>query len=144
MKESKLQHEIRKSLAERRDSVWWRNQVGQAVYYRGGTTCSRCKQPTLNARKFVVPYGLSKGSSDLIGIVPVNLRTVIGGMHTDATLGVFAGLELKTKRGRETEEQKLFRSLVNKQGGAIKVVRSVEEAHQHINDIKELRIWTQP
>jgi hypothetical protein len=64
----------------------------------------------------VMRYGLAPGSSDLIGIVD----------------GRFCALEVKSVRGRVTEDQRTFLELVRKVGGFAAVVRSVEEAAQAI------------
>jgi len=60
-----------------------------------------------------VRYGLALGSSDLIGIL---------------SPGRFIALEVKSPRGRATEEQQLFAELVRARGGFAATVRSVEEA----------------
>jgi hypothetical protein len=59
-----------------------------------------------------VRYGLSIGSSDLIGLAG----------------GVFLAIEVKTPVGRERKEQKLFREAINRLGGVAGVARSVDEA----------------
>ena len=123
MRESLRQADIRLALAERRDNVFWRNQVGEATHYKGGRTCPTCHQQTLGARKWVVPYGLCVGSSDLIGLVQ----------------GVFVGLEVKAARGRESDKQKLYRQLVADNGGLVRVVRTVGQANQVIEEAKQ---WT--
>jgi hypothetical protein len=137
MRESKLQAAIRLALAARGDNVFWRNSVGKATYYKGGERCPMCHEPTFGARKFVVPYGLCPGSSDLIGMVPVDVINSLEHMK----LGVYVGLEVKTPKGREREEQKLYRELVTKRGGVVEVVRSVQDAHDVIERIKELEPW---
>lgn len=135
MKESPIQYEIRQALARRGDNVMWRNQVGKATHYKGGRTCPTCHQPTLGARKWVVPYGLCPGSSDLIGFTSILLAP-------GHPVAVFTALEVKGDRGREREEQQLFRELVNERGGVAAVVRSVEEANNIITQIGVTKLWT--
>jgi hypothetical protein len=125
MRESKIQAEIRLALAARRDNVFWRNQVGRALYYKDGHLCPQCGKPTLGAREYYVPYGLCPGSSDLIGLVTVPALP----------FAVFAGLEVKAKRGVESEDQQEFRQLVRARGGVVQVVRSAEEADQVVESI---------
>lgn len=60
-----------------------------------------------------VRYGLAPGSSDLIGWTPD---------------GRFLALEVKTKRGRLTEQQAAFLEAVRAAGGVAACVRSPEEA----------------
>lgn len=58
-------------------------------------------------------FGLCVGSSDLVGIL--------------GPLGRFFGLEIKTPKGRLSEDQRLFAALVRRLGGFCSVARSVEE-----------------
>lgn len=41
--------------------------------------------------------------------------------------GMFIGLEVKTKIGKQSPDQKVFESLVKKHGGKYFVVRSIED-----------------
>jgi hypothetical protein len=66
-----------------------------------------------------IRYGLCVGSSDLIGI----LRTT----------GRFIALEVKTNKGRVSEEQTQFLDLVRSCGGFACIVRSVDEACQAVD-----------
>ena len=63
-------------------------------------------------------YGLIPGASDLLGII--------------RTTGRFIALEVKTARGRVSEEQAQFITLVNASRGYAAVVRSVDEAQSHV------------
>ena len=73
----------------------------------------------------LVRYGLCPGSSDLIG-----LRTRI---ITEADLGhrfaQFVAIEVKD-RGRLTEQQQAFITMVQQAGGMAGVARSVEDARR--------------
>ena len=60
----------------------------------------------------VVRYGLAVGSADLVGVVA----------------GRFFALEVKSERGRVTDEQRQWIALVQSKGGFAAVVRSVDEA----------------
>ena len=62
-------------------------------------------------------YGIVPGASDLLGIVQ-------GGRWT--------ALEVKTAQGRLSEDQALFLRLVNRRGGYAAVVRSVDQAVEHV------------
>ena len=80
--------------------------------------------------------GLCTGSGDLIGWVPMD----IGGV----TVGVFASVEAKTKRGRVTDAQANFLTQVNDFGGIAVIARSDSEAVEKINEavarkIRDLR-----
>jgi VRR-NUC domain len=65
-------------------------------------------------------YGLCVGSGDLIGWTP---RLIAG-----QQVAVFTSIEVKSERGRLTEEQENFGRVVTEAGGISVVARSVEEA----------------
>lgn len=65
----------------------------------------------------VIKYGLTDGAADLIGMVD----------------GRFCALEVKTTRGRTTENQELFLGAVRINGGFGAVIRSVEDAKAAIS-----------
>ena len=67
-----------------------------------------------------VKYGLCVGSSDLVGWAH---------RHVDgAAVAVFVAVEVKSEKGRITEEQLNFIEAVKKAGGLAGVARSVEDA----------------
>jgi hypothetical protein len=105
--ESQLLHNVRLALGQEPDLVLWRNNAGVAKYGRAS-----------------VRYGLAPGASDLIGI-----------FTTRSGLGVLVALEVKAKRGRLSEDQRLFLQLVLARGGLTRVVRSVFEARA------QLAVW---
>lgn len=80
--------------------------------------------------KFTSPirYGLSVGSSDLVGLVRISENN-----------SRFIGLEIKTAKGKPTEEQKAWANTINRFGGHCSVVRSPEEAIQAVTDALELK-----
>lgn len=70
--------------------------------------------------------GLSvNGAPDLMGIFTVH------------GLGVLLAIEVKTKRGALSEEQRLFLELISARGGIAAVVRSVEEFHRLVSACRE-------
>lgn len=99
----------------------WRNNVAQA-WVGHSTQAQRTMTVTLlpgdvvirNARP--LHAGLCTGSSDLIGY------TVRDGV------AVFTAIEVKTKTGRATAEQRNFLDVVDHAGGIAGLVRSVEDA----------------
>lgn len=58
-------------------------------------------------------FGLCKGSSDLIGWVPVTITEDMVGQ----TVAVFSGIECKTKTGRVSDEQQRFLNAIHDAGG---------------------------
>lgn len=68
--------------------------------------------------------GLIKGSSDLIGWMPVTITPDMVG----ATIAVFTAIEVKQPGGRSTPEQRTFIRNLQSAGGRAGVARSVDEA----------------
>lgn len=98
MNERDTQDAIRLAVGGLSDVRLWRNNVGAHK----------------DARGILVRYGLSVGSSDLIGIL--------------APSGRLLSLEVKTAKGRTTEEQETWLGIVRRFGGFACVVRSADEA----------------
>lgn len=91
---------VRLHLGARKDCVFFRNATGLAESMSGGK----------------VRYGLCKGGSDLIGFVRPSGRLVT--------------LELKAPGGRESDDQKRFRALVNLGGGYSRVIEAPDKTKE--------------
>jgi len=72
----------------------------------------------------LVRFGLCKGSSDIIGITPITITADMVGTR----VGIFTAIEVKTPKGKPTEEQINFIQRVKDLGGFAGVARSVEDA----------------
>src|SRR5690606_25904356 len=100
VREHALQNAIRNALCD--EGLFFRANVGQAWT---GSSVERLPGNRVlihGARPFTT--GLPAGFSDLFGLVPVVVTPDMVGQ----TVGVFAGLEIKTARGRPTEAQERF------------------------------------
>lgn len=71
-----------------------------------------------------VRFGLHPGSADLIGY----RRLLIQPEHVGTHLAVFASIEVKTAKGRLTEQQRHWAEVVCAAGGLAGVARSPDEA----------------
>lgn len=69
-------------------------------------------------------FGLGEGTSDLIGWRSITITPEMVGKR----IAVFTGLEVKSKKGRATDEQLSFIQVVKDLGGISDLVRSVEQA----------------
>lgn len=86
----------------------------------------------LEQRPRFTPFGLCKGSSDIVGIVT---------RESDRVAGVFVAAEVKAPepaRVKITDEQAAFLRVVNERGGVGRVVRSVDDMGQLIEDARSL------
>ena len=73
----------------------------------------------------LVRYGLCPGSSDLIGLRTITITPDMVGQ----TIAQFVAIEVKD-RGRLTEQQQAFITMVQQAGGLAGVARSVEDARR--------------
>jgi len=76
-----------------------------------------------DARGQLVRYGLCPGSSDLIGYRTITITPDMVGQR----VALFCAVEVKD-RGRATEQQQAFISLVQQAGGLAGIARSVADA----------------
>lgn len=98
MREADIMREIMLALSECGCTIW-RNNCGSYTDQRSGS---------------FVRYGIANpGGSDLIGI---------------SADGRFVAIEVKTQRGRATQDQVRFINLINARGGIAGVCRSAAEA----------------
>lgn len=74
--------------------------------------------------------GLAEGSSDLVGWTPVTITDDMVG----STVAVFTSIEVKTAKGRPSQEQIRWIEAVRNGGGIAGVVRSEDEAKMLILD----------
>jgi len=108
MNERNLQDRIRLAISQSRLATMFRNNVGMARLKDGGR----------------MPYGLCKGSSDLIGWRTVKITPDMIGKD----IAVFTAIEIKTKRGIVSDAQRNFIERVMLAGGIAGVARSEDEA----------------
>ncbi len=108
--ETNLQAQIWKAASQSPDVRLFRNNVG---------TCT-----TADGR--FVRFGLCPGSSDLIGLKSVTVTPDMVGK----TIALFVAVEVKTPRGRVTDEQQRFLDFVQRSGGCAGVARSVEDVEK--------------
>jgi len=114
--ERNIQREIMLALSGA-GCIVWRNNTGQA--WQGNQLHKAGDQITLGGCR-PVNFGLTKGSSDLVGIAPG---------------GAFLAVEVKSATGRASKEQNAFLLAVNRAGGIGFVARSAEDA------LKQLEEW---
>ncbi len=72
-----------------------------------------------------VHFGLCKGSSDLIGFRSMTITQKMVGQR----VAVFSALEVKTERGKVSDEQNQFIDTVKGLGGLAGVARTLEDAN---------------
>lgn len=97
----------------------WRNNVGG--YY--------------DANGRYVEYGLAKGSADLIGLERILITPEMVGQ----TFARFLSVEMKAPKGKVSELQKIWQSLIQNLGGTALIVRDPAQAEEHIQKIRGTR-----
>ncbi len=105
--ETNLQARLWKAASESPDVRLFRNNVG---------TCKA-------ADGRFVRFGLCPGSSDLIGLKSVTITPDMVGQR----VALFCAVEVKTPRGRVTDEQQRFLDFVQRSGGLAGVARSTDD-----------------
>lgn len=107
-------------------TTMFRNNVGSAE-----------KIDKRTGKKYYIKFGLCEGSSDLIGITPVEITQDMVGK----TIGVFTAIEVKkdvTKSydKHRMETQKRFIDFVNKNGGVAFKSDNPEKAVERLNTFR--------
>jgi len=109
MTEKQIMDSIRAELS-RNDVRLFRNNVGLGFTANG----------------LPINFGLQKGSGDLLGWVRV--------IKNEQVFAVFLSVEVKTPRGKLSQEQINWMDSVNKVGGIAIVATSPEEAREKLNE----------
>lgn len=78
--------------------------------------------------------GVNAGTADLILHVPSLLRYYKGELQEEPYLAHSLAIEMKEKKGRQSEEQKLFQRYFEAAGGVYLVIRSFEDFQREIDD----------
>jgi len=120
--EKQVQREIEAELGAEPDFLLLRNSVGQARYV------------TDDGKEFFVPYGLGKGSPDIVGLLRVNVS--IGKLR--ASVGVWCCFEVKAEEGELSDEQKICHRVWRRFGAFIYEVRSGEEARKALDKARRM------
>jgi hypothetical protein len=115
--ETSIQNEIELAIGSEPDLLLLRNSVGEAVHYDRNS-----------GREWHVPYGLGKGSPDLVGLLLVP--------STATSFSVWFCLEVKADTGELSEEQETCHAIWRRFGALIFVVRSVDEARASLADAR--------
>lgn len=112
--------EIRAALARRPDMLVWRNNTGRFWTIPKTASCAACGSNLLSGQGIKGAYqtvcGLGLGSADLVGVQLVD------------GVGRFVGIEVKTDRGRTSDDQDRWLAAAARHGALAGVARSVDEA----------------
>ena len=107
--ETRIQRNIMIAISQAGHTVW-RNETGS--FWTGKVIHKDSRTVTL-ANASMIPCGLCRGSSDLIGLT---------------SQGIFFAIEVKTPKGRTSKEQDAFINRVREQGGIAGVARCPQDA----------------
>lgn len=136
MRESEIQSKIRDALCSGGTRVF-RNNVGSAlvVSHRSSSAkqsiISKCIElaTKLGAHASRIKFGLHEGSGDLIGYKQVTITPEMVGR----TVAVFLSVEVKTDKGRPSEDQVRWLDHINQAGGIAIIARSPEGAKEGVD-----------
>lgn len=107
--ETRIQRNIMIAISQAGHTVW-RNETGS--FWTGKVIHKDNRTVTL-ANAQMIPCGLCRGSSDLVGLT---------------SKGIFFAIEVKTPKGRTSKEQDAFLHRVREQGGIAGVARCPQDA----------------
>ena len=110
--ENALQRDIQAAIGAEPDLLLMKNSVGHARFVDD------------EGRRYTVPFGLGKGSPDLVGIL--------------APHGVWLALELKVPGEDATAEQSKVHEVWRRFGALVYVVHSVDEARAALIDARAI------
>lgn len=110
--EAEIQRRIEAAIGAEPDFLLFRNSVGKA------------RHVSRDGEEFHVPYGLGKGSPDLVGILGPSGRWV--------------ALEIKCPGEEATDEQKQVHTVWRRFGAFVAVVTSPDQARAALNEVRAL------
>jgi len=115
MTEKHLQNEILRQFGTDARIRLWRANAGVAVAGEVSRILTMCRRAGIAARpvRFGVP-----GQADLTGILPDGRRLEI---------------EVKAARGRQTEDQQNYQTMIERLGGVYVLAYSVEDVREALN-----------
>lgn len=107
--------------------------VGKSVFINKTSTIKVNPRDVVLRHARPLHSGLCKGSSDLIGWMPVTITKEMVGKK----VAVFTAIEIKTSKVRITEEQQNFIDKVNEDGGISFIARSAKDILVGLSKFKE-------
>lgn len=123
--EQDIQAKIRLHLGQRPDLRLFRNNVGEG--WQGQSRRLPDGSVLLvNPRR--IQFGLHTGSPDLVGLRQITITPEMVGR----SVAVFVGIEVKSKRGKPSDEQAPFLAMLQAFGALAGVARSAEDAERII------------
>ena len=128
--EAEIQKAILQYLATRKNMVFWRQNSGSFV------------APVLRAIAAVLDkFGLGRKKIAIMSAVKKtagHYKCASESGIPDITViyrGVYVGLEVKTKKGRLTKDQKVMHERMKKNGTMVRIVRSVDDVKSVLNEV---------
>lgn len=121
MKESNIQKTIQLAISKQTNSTMFRNNVGTGWV---GKTIRTTNGGILIENPRPLNAGLCTGSSDLIGWTEIEITPDMIGEK----VAVFTAIEIKTRKGKTSNDQINFCDLVKKSGGKSGTARTIEDA----------------
>lgn len=113
--ETNIQNTILLATGERSDTFAWRNQTGVFRAMDGDR---------------VVKVGIV-GAPDILSVVAVTITPEMVGK----TIGVAVGIEVKTAKGKQADDQKKWQRAFEKKGGVYLLARSKQEANEKLDTL---------
>lgn len=124
--EKTVQSSIEADLGAEPDLLILRNSIGQAEYFND------------DGKSYRVPYGLGKGSPDLVGLLRVDLLRGDVSELFEVQVAVWFCLEVKVPGEEATSEQSHTHAIWRRFGALVETVHSVAEARAALERARSL------
>lgn len=126
--EKTIQSNIEADLGAEPDLLILRNSIGQAEYFND------------DGKSYRVPYGLGKGSPDLVGLLRIEALPSDGPWAARCVVptAIWFCLEVKVPGEEATSEQSHVHAIWRRFGAFVEVVHSVSEARAALERARSL------
>ena len=131
--EAEIQKAILQYLATRKNLVFWRQNSGSFVAPVIRAIASVLDKFGLGRKKIAIMAAVKKAA----GYYKCASETGIPDI-TVIYRGVYVGLEVKTKKGKLTKDQKVMHERMKKNGIIVRVVRSVDDVKIALTEVDGL------
>ena len=131
--EAEIQKAIMQYLATRKKMVFWRQNSGSFVAPVLRAIAGVLERFGLGRRKVAIMAAVKKAAGHYKCTSESGIPDI-----TAIYRGVYVGLEVKTKVGRLTKDQKVMHERMHRNGVKVVIVRSVDEVKMVLAEIDEL------
>ena len=128
--EAEIQKAILQYLATRKNLVFWRQNSGSFVAPVIRAIAAVLDKFGLGRKKIAIMAAVKKAAGHYKCASETGIPDI-----TAIYRGVYVGLEVKTKKGKLTKDQKVMHERMKKNGIIVRVVRSVDDVKSALDEV---------